>query len=58
MIYDLRLKRCKIAKRKVSPGAADYIVDYAASTSQKHRAGVLAVGWESNIPGAVSGIVV
>ena len=39
-------------------GAADYIVDYVTSISQKHQADVLVVDWENNIHGAVFGIAV
>ena len=48
----------KIAKQKVSLGAAGYIVDYVTSTNQNHQADVLAVDWENNIHGAVFGIAV
>jgi hypothetical protein len=48
----------KKMKQRISSGAADYIVDYAASISQKRQADVLAVDWENNTHGAVSGIAV
>ena len=47
-----------MAKQKVSSGVADYIADYVTSTNQKHQVDVLAVNWENNIHGAVSGIAV
>jgi len=45
-------------KQRVSSGAADYIVDYVTSISQKHQADVSAVDWENNTHGAVFGIAV
>jgi hypothetical protein len=45
-------------KERISSGAADYIVDYVISISQKHQADVLAVDWENNTLGAVFGIAV
>jgi thiamine biosynthesis lipoprotein ApbE len=44
-------------KQRLSLGAAGYIVDYAASTSQKHQVDVLVVNWVNNIHGAVFGII-
>jgi len=45
-------------KQRISSGAADYIVDYVTSISQKHQADVLVVDWENNTHGAVFGIAV
>jgi hypothetical protein len=44
--------------RRISSGAADYIVDYATSISPKRQADVLAADWENNTHGAVFGIAV
>ena len=44
--------------QEISSGVAVSIVDYAASTNQKHRAGASVVKRGSSIHGAVSGTVV
>ena len=46
--------KLKNIEKKVSLGVVGYVI----STSQKHRADVLTVNWESNIHDAVSGIAV
>ena len=45
-------------KQLISSGAADYIVDYVTSISQKHQADALVVDWENNTHGVVFGIAV